>query len=311
MQNASKRPPAHLDRDKTDRAGEEWRSVVAYDGYYEVSNQGRVRSLARLDRKGRRIHARVLAQECSRGAQVQLSIDKIRTTFSLMALVADAFLPGKPAEHHWYHKTENVLDNSTANIVHGTWSTVQKQHYALGMISPIRADGTTIGNYAREYKRKHDQLFGHFVQGQLVAQVCTACLVEKPIALFMQGGKMRRKCRECLLIKGGVKALGKRSTAIDLAQQGLRRCGKCGNTKQLDNEFHANKSGYLGRANICTSCVTINNAERREYRRQRVERIKAAIEAMQKDKQLISESLKNGTATPERIKIFHFKAKEL
>lgn len=37
-------------------AGEEWRSVVGYEGYYEVSSLGRVRSVERVvvDKKGRR-----------------------------------------------------------------------------------------------------------------------------------------------------------------------------------------------------------------------------------------------------------------
>ena len=40
---------------------EEWRPVSGYEGAYEVSDQGRVRSVDRVDSAGRRLRGRVLS----------------------------------------------------------------------------------------------------------------------------------------------------------------------------------------------------------------------------------------------------------
>ena len=263
----STRPAAHLDRENTDRPQEEWRNVTAYDGYYEVSSDGRVRSLARLDRRGRRVRARIMAQECSRGPLVYLSEDRAVKTYSVMSLVADAFLPAKPAHHCWYHKTEQVLDNRVSNIASGTPSTKVQRYYALGLLRALRPDGSTIGDYSRGVKRKHDALFGRFDGEQLVARVCVACLVEKPLNLFMQGRSLLRTCRECVLTHSGTQQVGQRKRGEELALAGLRRCGKCAEVKRLDQDFYASTRSYLGRANECMVCKRKQNSERAEYRK--------------------------------------------
>ena len=45
-----------------DLPNEVWKDVVGYEGLYQVSNLGRVKSLQRLDNKGRRINLSIRKQ---------------------------------------------------------------------------------------------------------------------------------------------------------------------------------------------------------------------------------------------------------
>ncbi len=80
-------------------SGEEWRAVAGYEGLYEVSNQGRVRSLARVVRKSdgtKQTYAgRILRSAVTAGGYriVALSRGGKTVTKTVHRLVATAFLP--------------------------------------------------------------------------------------------------------------------------------------------------------------------------------------------------------------------------
>ena len=80
---------------------EQWKSIKGYEGYYEVSNFGRIKSLSRLvglGTKSERVtNERILSEGLSRGYYtVSLFIGKKRRTFGVHQLVAIAFLNHTP-----------------------------------------------------------------------------------------------------------------------------------------------------------------------------------------------------------------------
>lgn len=101
---------------------EEWRPAVGYDGAYEVSSQGRVRSLPRdilrpdgivQPRRGK-----VLAAHFNRGGYPMVTLcggQRPRQSFCLHTLVAYAFLGPRPDDMdicHWNDvKTDNRVEN--------------------------------------------------------------------------------------------------------------------------------------------------------------------------------------------------------
>lgn len=109
-----------------DQILEEWRSVPDYEGLYEVSNLGRVRSVDGIRWNGQRHHAfkgRVLKQNGRPYLHVVLSKNKKLSTKRVHVLVASAFLDPCPGtrgrtrhDYHIDHVNGDKLDNRVANL---------------------------------------------------------------------------------------------------------------------------------------------------------------------------------------------------
>ena len=90
---------------------EYWKPVVGYEGLYEVSNWGRVKSL----KFGKE---RILKQnQCMNGYYyVGLSKNGILKRYSVHRLVAEAFIPNLDNLPQVNHKDENKLNNVVSNL---------------------------------------------------------------------------------------------------------------------------------------------------------------------------------------------------
>ena len=97
---------------------ERWLPVGGYEGLYEVSDLGRVRSLPRFHAGGR------VLKPAYNGpvAQVCLRRDGRSRTFKVHSLVAAAFLGPRPEGHEVCHGPAGRLDNRLANLSYGTKS---------------------------------------------------------------------------------------------------------------------------------------------------------------------------------------------
>ena len=108
---------------------EEWRPVVGYEGFYDVSDVGRVRSLDRIvavDHASgpirRRVSGRRLRQSNTRGYMVvTLSMDGKTTTLKVHRLVAAAFIgPVPTCLPYVLHYDGNPSNNLVANLRYGS-----------------------------------------------------------------------------------------------------------------------------------------------------------------------------------------------
>lgn len=114
--------------------GEEWRSVVGWEGLYEVSNFGRVRSLRRaIPMKDGRIYTcggKLLNQFKHHGYYVvRLRYQCTGKIGYVHRLVAEAFLPNPANLEVVNHKDENTLNNNVDNL---EWCTnVYNLHYGM------------------------------------------------------------------------------------------------------------------------------------------------------------------------------------
>lgn len=104
---------------------EAWKPVVGYEGLYEVSDQGRVRSLPRRGRGNRA--ARVYGGQLLRPGKmvrghlsVALSRDNRAASRSVHALVLEAFVGPCPGGQEVRHVNDNPSDNRLANLEYGT-----------------------------------------------------------------------------------------------------------------------------------------------------------------------------------------------
>lgn len=74
-------------------ASELWKPVKGFEGFYEVSSEGRVRSVDRIDARGQHRKSKIMSvKKIQNAKKVTFFRDGKSKTFTLKKLVADAFL---------------------------------------------------------------------------------------------------------------------------------------------------------------------------------------------------------------------------
>jgi len=106
--------------------GEEWKDIKGFEGRYQISNMGRVRSLDRYDRRNRLVKGCMLNPSINKGKgylRVSLS-DGYRnfTHYEVHRLVALHFVPGYKPDLVVNHINEVKTDNRADNL---EWCTFQ------------------------------------------------------------------------------------------------------------------------------------------------------------------------------------------
>ena len=98
---------------------EEWKAVRGYEGYYEISSNGSLKSLARKGSDGRQLKEKTLRSGLNKCGYLSVSIfrDGIQKTHNVHQLVAIAFLGHEPngrsivVDHIDNDKLNNAIDN--------------------------------------------------------------------------------------------------------------------------------------------------------------------------------------------------------
>lgn len=89
-----------------------WKDINGYEGLYQVSNFGQVKSVSRIDFNGHKIKQRILKCALNKGyLSVVLFKNGIPTNFKIHRLVAKAFLPNPYNLPCVNHKDENKTNN--------------------------------------------------------------------------------------------------------------------------------------------------------------------------------------------------------
>lgn len=109
---------------------EKWLPVVGYEGLYEVSNIGRVRSLGRfvISRHGTTRyyrHGKIRAPFTAKNGYIRVTLikDGVDKKHSIHTLVISAFIGSKPTSaHQTRHKNGVRCDNVYTNLEWGTSS---------------------------------------------------------------------------------------------------------------------------------------------------------------------------------------------
>lgn len=141
-----------------------WKSIQGYEGYYEVSDTGLVRSLDRIvpDSKlgTKKLKGKMMKQSSSRGRDesgyyvVNLRRDHTMNVSQVHRLVAEAFIPNPDNLPTVNHKDGNKQNNSVANLEWASYSenNIHALHHGLrnprgNMIIQKSLSGDIIAEY--------------------------------------------------------------------------------------------------------------------------------------------------------------------
>ena len=134
---------------------EEWRDVVGYEGLYQVSDQGRVKSLARTcNTKGgsnRTVKERIL-KPCDNGrGYLYISLSDgtgEHKRHYIHRLVGETFVPNPLEKEDVNHKDENPSNNHASNL---EWLT-HKENLNYGMRNErvAKANSKPVAQYTKD-----------------------------------------------------------------------------------------------------------------------------------------------------------------
>ena len=161
-------------------AEEIWKPVVGYEGCYEVSNLGRVRSLSRTAsircRWGgiteRYVQGRVLRAHTNGKSgyyMIQLSVLGSRHPRLVHRLVAEAFIPGAEGKGFVNHVNGDKSDNRASNLEWCTRGENMLHAHATGLTeSPKRPVAMLCPQTGKEirYERQMDAEIEHGASGK-------------------------------------------------------------------------------------------------------------------------------------------------
>lgn len=108
----------HLDTQLADFDGEIWKDVYGYEGLYQVSNKGRIKSCERIDGQGRRIKTKILKQWFAGNNQLMVTLcaDGVKNKIYVSHLVGGCFIGFAKAGEVYTHLDSNKNNNCVENI---------------------------------------------------------------------------------------------------------------------------------------------------------------------------------------------------
>ena len=166
-----------------------WKDIEAYEGLYQVSNLGRVRS---LDRKMVRSNGR----PCTRKGQilrtnkvwsgyllVRLCNGGVEQDYTVHRLVAKAFIPNRENKPQVNHIDGNKQNNQVNNLEWCTNGENVKHALRTGLIREQKGDNASHRTltsdevrYIRENHIKYDKEYGATALGKRFG-VATSCII--------------------------------------------------------------------------------------------------------------------------------------
>lgn len=154
---------------------EEWRDIIGYEGLYQVSNFGRIKSLRRkvFPKTGAKpywIKERIKVDHISTGGYRMISLNKQGKSheYHVHRLVAQAFIPNPNNYPTINHKDENVINNHVDNL---EWCT---QAYNNSYKDRLKRQAATLKKN-HKYPITKEKLIVFIKEGLTYPQIASVC----------------------------------------------------------------------------------------------------------------------------------------
>jgi hypothetical protein len=135
---------------------EYWVDISNYEGYYQVSNYGNVRSLDRVIKektgKTQTLKGRILKPHTNSSGYYQINLNRksVRTTFAIHQLVAQAFLDNRSRKPLVNHINGIKTDNNVNNLEWATYSENLEHAYKNRLRQAVKTNEVASKNYKRK-----------------------------------------------------------------------------------------------------------------------------------------------------------------
>ena len=145
-----------------------WKPVVGYEGLYEVSSYGRVRSLdkyVKYKSKGYRLHrGRILTGSISRCGYIMchIRVNEVSKYYLVHRLVAEAFIPNLDNLSCINHKDEDKTNNCVENLewcshrYNNTYGT-RKERFRNTMLERGHWTGLSREEYCKKWYQENKE----------------------------------------------------------------------------------------------------------------------------------------------------------
>lgn len=138
-----------------------WKDIEGYEGLYEVSSLGRVRSLDRIDGAGHLRKGKILKPKLEPSGYLRVTLHKesIGKCFRINRLVASAFIPNPNGYPVVNHRDEDKTNDRADNL---EWCTVRyNNNYGTRneRIVQTKINNGTYNEYLVNLKKKDVKLY--------------------------------------------------------------------------------------------------------------------------------------------------------
>lgn len=118
---------------------EEWRDIKGYEGLYQISSLGEVKSVERISPQGHRLKERIRKTYIDRYGYRAINLCKngVITKYDIHRLVAIAFIPNPEEKPQVNHIDGNKLNNCVENLEWNTCSENISHAFRTGIKKPF------------------------------------------------------------------------------------------------------------------------------------------------------------------------------
>lgn len=154
-----------------------WKPIEGYKGIYEISNLGRVKSLARLDVIGRKIGERIMKCQLNKDGYLNITLknEDGKKTYLLHRLVAIHFVENP----YGYDEINHIdVDPSNPKASNLEWCTRKYNvNYADAIEKTIKANQKKVIQLSKDnvYIKTHESIKGAAKEVQIPDSNITAC----------------------------------------------------------------------------------------------------------------------------------------
>lgn len=151
-----------------------WKDIKGYEGLYQVSNLGRVKSLAKCDRLGR-YHEECIKSQVNNGNGyliVNLKHEGVQRIITVHRLVAEAFIPNVKNKRCINHIDGNKRNNSVENLEWVTHKENMQHAVKFGLINPMEGRKVVCVELNKIFSSIKDAERWVGVKGSRISSVC-------------------------------------------------------------------------------------------------------------------------------------------
>ena len=163
---------------------EVWKDIKGYEGLYQASNRGRIRSCTRDIPWGNSVHrwsSRVLKQGlCPSTGYLKVSLhkDKEQTTLSVHRIIAETFIPNPDKLPEVDHINTVRTDNRAENLRWVTRKGNMNNKITKIKVSKYFVNGVAISDAEKAEGVSHSLVLDRLRRGWSIADACTKSLMK-------------------------------------------------------------------------------------------------------------------------------------